>query len=170
MNSLTLENVFYCHEVATNMTIGESAIQRKSHCWEVKLNKNNQSVLRKVVTNLTGLEMLKTRHYIRPGETCAICLDGIYMKRNAFLNSCGHGFHYSCLSESQLYNNTCPMCRDEIYLSTAQKRIHALSRADQMEMMPLLSFPQLCHRRRKPFHYLGTCEKCIYCRNMRKSI
>ena len=67
MNSLTLENVFYCHEVATNMTIGESAIQRKSHCWEVKLNKNNQSVLRKVVTNLTGLEMLKTRHYIRPG-------------------------------------------------------------------------------------------------------
>lgn len=164
----TLEDIFYSHEKTIgDLTIGETTIIKKRVTWEAGFNKQNRSVLKEVITNLTGFEMLKTRHYIKPGEMCAICLEGIYMKRDAFLNTCGHGFHYSCLSQSCLYNKACPLCREDVCLDSAQKQIYSkngITRAEQIEITPSISFPQLCYRKRKPFHYLGTELKCVCCK------
>ncbi len=53
--------------------------------------------------------------YIPIGEMCPICLDGIYIKNNAYLTGCGHAFHKSCIRsvlETFPHKNLmCPFCR-----------------------------------------------------------
>ena len=63
------------------------------------------------------------RVYIRQGQSCAICLDGIWRRSDAWLLSCGHGFHFSCLKRSfdakmaQRARSVfrCPLCRVAAY-------------------------------------------------------
>lgn len=172
MNSLTLENIFYAHDPPlASMTIGETALYKVSTRWEMGTNSKNQSVYKKVLIQNTPQELLKIRHYISSGQECVICLEGIWSQRNAFLNSCGHGFHYSCIAKWSSITKSCPSCREIVCLDTAQKCIHdnaGISRADQIEMTPSLSFPQLCFRRQKPNHYLGTRSQCSFCSQFRK--
>ena len=55
--------------------------------------------------------------YIKQGEECAICMETIYQKNNAYLTSCGHSFHKTCLFNAfeikakNKHNFPCPLCR-----------------------------------------------------------
>lgn len=59
----------------------------------------------------------KRKVYIKQGEECSICLEQIFQKNNAYLTSCGHSFHKSCMFkvfETKLHNRhtfSCPNCR-----------------------------------------------------------
>lgn len=48
----------------------------------------------------------------RCNRTCSICLENI--DKDVQLTRCNHAFHRSCMSQWQLRNNTCPMCRGDI--------------------------------------------------------
>jgi hypothetical protein len=62
--------------------------------------------------------------YMVRGEMCNICFDSINTKREAYLSSCGHSFHLSCIYEYQYvkensYNDDCifcPVCRQDLGL------------------------------------------------------
>lgn len=159
----------YAHSPSVaSLTLGESCIQKETVTWTPGKNHRGQSVLKKTKNKVP---FLQTRHYIRQGETCSICWEGIWSIRQAFLNPCGHGFHYACMVKYSLYSSSCPLCRRMIELQTAQKGIYenaGISRADQIEMAPEISFPRSCPRRRKPFHSLGSCQECRICLAFRK--
>lgn len=159
-----MENILYAHSPSiASLTLGESTIQKESVHWKKGLNAKGQCVLKRIVTKVP---LLQTRHYIRQGETCSICWEGIWSIRQAFLNPCGHGFHYACMAKYSLYSTSCPLCRKSVELATAQKGIYenaGISRADQIEMTPELNFPRICPRRKKPCHSLGTQKDCRIC-------
>lgn len=48
-------------------------------------------------------------------ESCCICLSSI---KNAYYLPCGHYFHDKCISKWLKYNNTCPVCRENIDKTT----------------------------------------------------
>ncbi len=61
------------------------------------------------------------RQYIRIGEECPICYEGIFTQTNAFLTLCGHAFHRLCLMQSHQTASLelgrdlflCPLCRED---------------------------------------------------------
>lgn len=60
---------------------------------------------------------LKIKHYIKYGEECPICLEGITSRKNSFLTDCGHSFHKSCIMKHKLHNFNgidCPVCRSDV--------------------------------------------------------
>jgi len=174
MKSLTLEDVLYAHECPKQgITIGESELNRYTYKWELvpvlhNEGKEKRKVLRRKIQIKKTEEILKTKHYIPLGEECAICFEGIFNVKNAFLNECGHGFHYSCIVQSTFYKTSCPICRrQDVDIYAARKNIYdslGISKADQIEMTPQLSFPQKCIRKRKPYHYSGMDSTCAFCK------
>ena len=176
IKSLTLEDVLYAHDSPKQgITIGESQLVRHSYRWELVSVYNDKSdgtnerrrVLRRRKIVYESKDLLKTKHYIPLGEECAICFEGIFSARNAFLNECGHGFHYSCIVKSTFYKTSCPICRrEDVDIYAACKGINdslGISKADQIEMNPQLSFPQKCIRKKRPYHYSGMDSKCAFC-------
>ena len=47
-------------------------------------------------------------------NTCPICLEIMYDINKAVTN-CGHHFHLSCLAMCLKINNTCPLCRQDMF-------------------------------------------------------
>lgn len=48
-------------------------------------------------------------------DNCGICLETMY---DPFYFQCNHSFHNKCVSQWLIQNNTCPLCRHEIYETT----------------------------------------------------
>ena len=44
---------------------------------------------------------------------CAICYEAIG-DRDSATTSCGHKFHFSCMTKAMQRNSTCPMCRNSL--------------------------------------------------------
>lgn len=122
--------------------------------------------------------------YIRPGHTCPICLDDITHKTNAYITSCGHGFHKSCIVSSYITTMTkniystykCPMCRANIgtaieYINERYSTTSGLDILENFWYKQSYMVPIFCDNKCKQddiYHYLGLnskCEKCIQYRN-----
>jgi hypothetical protein len=135
MKSVALEDVFYVHE--RNRFIYYDCNKKKTvdKCPTKKLLgicicKQNCPVYPDTIceeydmcfTCNSHSDNISKKMYIKFGEECPICFEGIYFRKNAFLTPCGHAFHKKCLHKahvSKLISNvsfheeklSCPMCR-----------------------------------------------------------
>ena len=65
---------------------------------------------------------IKRKCYIKQGEECPICLEGIFRKKDAYITCCGHSFHKCCIFKSMetqwkrkyASNFKCPLCRTNL--------------------------------------------------------
>ena len=99
--SATAEDVFYLYErnkcVYDNCKLAgrrcpDSDLEMECYC-----SISNTSVLPITIGDQSVKCDFKRKVYIKQGEECSICLEQIYQKNNAYLTSCGHSFHRSCL-------------------------------------------------------------------------
>lgn len=189
--SLTLEDVFYCHERNSTfylkdpfdtpevypIIIGENTIEKTTdylYLAEGK-GKKGRTCLAKKTKPKDIFTNLKKRHYIRIGEECPICLEGIFHKRDAQITECGHAFHYSCLQQYSYKDKTlhtcCPLCRKH-FLRIDKNRYSRYSKRhlDILEdfwMNHKTGLPEMCfsEETREKVHATGTKSlKCNICR------
>ena len=124
---------------------------------------------------------LSKKCYIYPGEECAICLDNILLKKDAYLTGCGHAFHRTCLfktfetkwSLKPFSTLKCPICRCGLGLPILMTRYHNSMRMnhkhdfmDQLENFWITKdfiIPHYCDNIQKS-HYLGMNKACSKCR------
>jgi len=125
--------------------------------------------------------------YIRFGVECPICYDPINFAKNAWITTCNHVFHKTCLAK---YMNTiepekvsCPLCRQDagyqfymlpyerMYLSNqlcgrkVEKRYNCLDVIQHFELYGDRMYVDWCEPPDdSPWHVLGskrrTCQKC----------
>ena len=110
----------------------------------------------------TIMENLQIKHYIKIGETCSICLDEIWRRKEAYLTDCGHSFHLKCILQYDFSNSFekygvfCPLCRKDMG--------NYLERRDDFEY----KLPKICYNiRERCFNnhfYLMRYKDCSYCR------
>lgn len=189
--SLTLEDVFYCHEYDNKfylkrrnnnpiypITIGINIIEKNIENYVLIQGKKQRTYYKKVLIPKSIYENLKIKHYIRIGEECPICYEGIYHKKDAQLTECGHAFHFSCLQNYSYLNKklcvNCPICR-EPYTEIDKKRYSIFSDKllDTLEdfwMNHKTSLPNVCFSfaENEKLHLKGTkypkCHSCkLYC-------
>ena len=124
------------------------------------------------------------KSYIKPGQECPICLDPIIHKSNAYITSCGHGFHKSCIVPSYLskmkhkshgtYN--CPMCRASIgsaieYINERYNCENMLDTLENFWYRYNVAMPMVCdsiYSTDTYHHFLGVntnCHECLSYRN-----
>jgi hypothetical protein len=122
--AITAEDVFYLYE--RNKCVYDNCKLAGRRCPDAELEMecycsiSNTSVLPITIGDQSVKCDFKRKVYIKQGEECSICLEQIYQKNNAYLTSCGHSFHKSCLFkefETKFVNiNTfkCPNCRSKL--------------------------------------------------------
>lgn len=125
----------------------------------------------------------KRKIYIIPNQECSICLEPIVTKSNAYLTSCGHGFHKSCIYkafETKMLKKyasqfKCPECRTKLGydLDNLNDRYNTNNDNDndnnKFTLDDLENFwirkdynlPQLCSTNWK--HYIGFNVGCSVC-------
>lgn len=54
-------------------------------------------------------------------SSCTICLNSIE-KDNVFTTKCNHCFHHKCMMEWLKDNNTCPVCRNELFEKSPEEK------------------------------------------------
>ena len=121
---------------------------------------------------------LNVKCYINPNSECSICLEKITHKSNAYLTSCGHGFHKSCLFKSfetkwEIKPKSvfkCPLCRSNIgYLEIHEKyNVFNGNGLDQLENFWLCKDYLMCELCNIPTHYRGMKSTCMECITYRK--
>lgn len=121
----------------------------------------------------------KTKCYIYEGEECAICLDKITKKKDAFLTGCGHAFHRKCLFTSfemkwkckPFSALRCPLCRCGLgFPDLLTRYINNNNDLDQLENFWLTKeywMPKYCGNIQTS-HYLGFNKNCDNCLHYRK--
>jgi hypothetical protein len=124
--------------------------------------------------------------YIKPGEECAICLDGIITKTTAFLTPCGHAFHKECISKAYettlltnyRHNYACPCCRTVIGEPSVDERYHpsTFTQGEPCVNMDAVEAYWMHKNTRMPAvcpptynHYIGLKNDCKRCLNYRKT-
>ena len=60
-------------------------------------------------------ELLDAKLTSAPTQTCPICWESLDSKKNYSITNCGHTFCFKCITKYATINNTCPMCRSELY-------------------------------------------------------
>jgi hypothetical protein len=194
MSSLTLEDVFYCHERNSlfylkdpfdipevyPLTIGENTIEKSTEYFFVTQGgKGGRSCLAKEKKPKDIYANLQKRHYIKIGEECPICYEGIFHKRDAQLTDCGHAFHYSCLQQycysDKTLNTACPLCREPFYhIDKNRYSLYSPRFLDILEdfwMNSKTRLPEMCFSvvTNEKVHITGTenpkCHICrVYCK------
>jgi Ring finger domain len=131
---------------------------------------------------------LKNRCYIRPGDECPICCEGILTKINAFITSCGHHYHKKCLikyMETKWLNTKytsvirCPICRCSIghpdfvqryhdsYFSTNYRGENQFDKLEDFWISKDYKLPCFCSNGYN--HYLGFDKECFCCERYREN-
>ena len=54
-------------------------------------------------------------------EECCICLEDIQVKKNQIKTKCEHTFHKKCIQKWITKKTNCPMCRENIDVTTRKK-------------------------------------------------
>jgi hypothetical protein len=121
----------------------------------------------------------KTKCYICPGEECAICLEKIMSKKEAYLTGCGHSFHRECLLKTfeskwkqKLYCTLkCPLCRCNLGLPSLFERYsyqdtkpNYLDGLENFWITKDLIMPHFCTHTKEGIHYLGMKNTCCRCK------
>ena len=120
---------------------------------------------------------LKRKMYIVPTQECSICLEQIVRKSDAYLTSCGHGFHKGCIYkafETKMKHKyasqfKCPECRTKIGNDldnlndryNTNKQRFTLDDLENFWIRKDYSLPQFCSAGWK--HYIGFNMNCSTC-------
>ena len=127
----------------------------------------------------TIMENLKIKHYLKIGETCSICLDEIWRRKEAFLTDCGHSFHLKCIIKYDYMNCFnklgvfCPLCRNDMgnYLDFRDRYKTSKNGLDILEDFETnidLKLPTICYNHDEGYfnkHFYGNRFKdCFYCK------
>ena len=72
--------------------------------------KNNRNMIKIYLNKITPDSNLDK---IMKKETCSICFEN--HDNNSVSLNCGHSFHTTCIVKWLEENNTCPLCRAEVY-------------------------------------------------------
>jgi Ring finger domain len=122
----TAEDVFYLYERNFNHYTDCKKQQKLTTCTDSWANEcfcyTKNDVQPITIGNQVVPCSLKRKCYIKPGEECPICLDGILKKSESYLTVCGHSFHKRCIFTSmetewnQKYAGVyrCPVCRTNL--------------------------------------------------------
>lgn len=90
--------------IARNTSLGESVIDSQTE--QIRIS-STQSIVR--FGNDIRCIVCKL-----PEDACPICLDGIPLGPVS-LTKCQHCFHAACLKEWLTMNDSCPICREQLY-------------------------------------------------------
>ena len=77
---------------------------------------------RTVMARIGSLTAATAEDVERVGRTCIICRDDMAAGESLKKLACGHVFHLSCLQSWLERQQTCPICRGEIFPSRARQR------------------------------------------------
>ena len=166
----TVEDVFSLYE--RNSNYYHNCLLQCKPCnnnWDNKCFCYLSSIVKPVVIGDTTTKCnIYKKCYIKIGTECPICYEDITNKNNAFLTSCGHAFHKSCISKlnefTMLYK--CPVCRRSLGQYEEFKRYDITNNLDRLENFWLTKdiIPrQICIKK----HILGLNKNCKYCRKYR---
>jgi len=139
---------------------------------------NTLPVLPNTIGNTEVPCNIKRKCYIKPGEECAICMEQIVTKTSAYLTSCGHSFHKSCIFKcmetkwNSKYgsNFKCPLCRTNLGMDIHNmgdkydmynESINNLDILENFWMKKEFYIPLTCQA--KYDHYLGMKKDCKRC-------
>jgi len=121
----------------------------------------------------------KIKRYLKIGDTCSICFEEIWRRKDAFLTTCGHSFHLKCIINYDYKNSFdklgvfCPLCRNDMgnYLDFRDRYKYSqngLDILDDFEKNIDIKLPQICYNYDEGFfnkHFYGNRYKdCSYCR------
>ncbi len=84
-------------------------INDKSIVYPLKQKFNNT-----IIHNLykTKSKIISYYNYSKYKQNnCPICLEVIH---KPYVNICGHAYHKTCIFKWNIYNNTCPICRETL--------------------------------------------------------
>lgn len=135
----TAEDVFWLYERNKNYYCDCIKFKNLGLCLSSGANICNchyNELVNPITIGFTDTEcdvMRKT--YIKPGQECAICLDPIIRKSEAYLTGCGHGFHKLCATKMfhmQIQMNKtssfrCPMCRCNLGMPCIPEKYNSFS-------------------------------------------
>lgn len=174
--SLELENCFNDYFISPNELKISDNYQNDnkiSKYYYIYFDEYNKRKIKKSI-----LENLKIKHYINIGETCSICFNQIWKKKDAFLTDCGHSFHLKCIINYDYFNSFnklgvfCPICRNDMgnyndLKDKYKKSINYLDILDDFETNINLKLPKICFNSYEltylnHFHRLKY-NKCLYC-------
>ena len=172
----TLDDVFYCHEIKRNdhidapcsINIGVNYIEKLMIEYDVFQHTDRRTVKRVEVFKSVQ-ENLRVKRYIKKGEECPICLEGIFQKKNAFLTECGHCFHATCFQTAMFKGPgkipRCAMCRGIVYPPNKNRYPFSRNGLDILEDFWAnidMNVPELCMSRKK--HWAGMDKTCNLCK------
>ncbi len=173
MRSVTLDDIFYVHERNRLFYYDCNKQKNIDKCPSKKLLgkcicTQNCPVNPNVICEEYDICLKCNPHshniskkmYIKMGEECPICFEGIYFRKNAFLTPCGHVFHKTCLHNSHISNLiskikiceeslACPICRfniptehfyNPIKYFIYKKRIEEIDTTNNAEIIKNINF------------------------------
>lgn len=185
----TAEDVFYLYERNSRVYHDCQVKNNTENCEE----KCSDEFLRQEVRPFTIGDQdipceLNIKCYIRPGDECPICYEGILTKSSAFITNCGHHYHKTCLfnyiktkwlSSSYASKARCPMCRCSLghpefiqryrssYFSYQYKDDNQLDKLEDFWLSNDFQLPEFCSNGYK--HYLGCNSECFICEYYRET-
>jgi hypothetical protein len=143
---------------------------------EGKLNDDNVLLFPNVIGETGTKCSFKRKTYIIPGQECPVCMDPILRKSEAYLTSCGHGFHKKCIFDAfhaKVENDwccqyKCPMCRANIGDICIQEKYNSGSKEynklDALENFWMQKEFMMCVLCNSDFeHYEGMKSDCHAC-------
>lgn len=192
----TTEDVYYLYE--RNKTVYDNCKFNGKQCPSeiygvyCDCQRENEPVLPITIGDQCVPCDIKRKVYIKPGEECAICLENIIKKSEAYLTSCGHSFHKLCafkVFETKSQNKhtfSCPICRARLgypefycrYTCVFKKANHEANQeeTDKLFYLDLLEefwlskdfiTPQMCRNGHN--HALGMKNGCSICLKYRET-
>ena len=158
VKSVTLEDVFNDYNINKSPLNYKISSMFQGCCNCISKYKcivhSQEHSRRKIKKSLS--ENLQIKHYIKIGEECSICYEGIYTRRDAFLTDCGHSYHYSCIIKYDYANSFiddgvyCPLCRQDMggYMDIKDRFSfigNNLDRHDEFEFNNKFKLPKVCY-------------------------
>ena len=142
---------------------------------------NEDSIV--IPNNIGNNEIKQNRKmYIKPFEKCPICYDEIMRKTDAYLTSCGHGFHKKCLFKAYEVkqkmkaksNFKCPCCRSNLGMDVEEINdkydVWNGNEMDNLENFWIKKdfiLPHIC--RNNYDHWYGMNKNCSQCKEYWKT-
>jgi hypothetical protein len=155
-----------------NMDECPTSFNKKCYCYL------NQTVKPSTIGDQSDKCDLKRKIYIIPTQECSICLEPIDRKKDAYLTSCGHGFHKGCIYktfETKMITKyasqfKCPLCRTKLGYDlgnlndryNTNENTFTLDDLENFWIRKNYTLPQLCSTNWK--HYIGfnmNCSECL---------
>ena len=89
-------------------------IYTKKHLKNVKNHQDHNHDLDDY-NNMNVLTYYYYKNLITTDVDCSICLDKITHKTDYLKTNCNHEFHLSCIDHWAQINNSCPLCRRQVF-------------------------------------------------------